>query len=84
MRTLMSISTIIVDRNRITRIKVLYDAMVQNSKLNKKIFLYYSNQSLDLMQEHSSNLCGNYISDVCHLLFLNPFFFYLSLLFNQS
>ena len=36
MRTLMSISTIIVDRNRITRIKVLYDAMVQNSKLKKK------------------------------------------------
>ena len=52
MRTLMSISTIIVDRNRITRIKVLYDAMVQNSKLNKKIFLFNSNQSLDLMQEH--------------------------------
>lgn len=36
MRTLMSISTITVDR--ITRIKVLYDAMVQNSKLNKKTF----------------------------------------------
>ena len=34
MRTLMSISTIIADR--ITRIKVLYDTMVQNSKLNKK------------------------------------------------
>ena len=34
MRTLMSISTIIADR--ITRIKVLYDNMVQNSKLNKK------------------------------------------------
>ena len=34
MRTLMSMSTIIADR--ITRIKVLYDTMVQNSKLNKK------------------------------------------------
>ena len=84
MRTLMSISTIIVDRNRITRIKVLYDAMFQNSKLNKKIFLFNSNQSLDLMQEHSSNLCGNYISDVCHLLFLNPFFFYVFIFIIQS